>query len=180
MAVERPPGDHLLWLFDREDPRRAEEKYFRFRSKLIWYFDRHNCHCPEDLADETLYRIVRAISAGTDIYAQNPFAFFWAVAENVRKEEWKRHKSEPLEDHPPVSNEPFSSLENSIYLKECMEAALSPEERSLLRRFYVDGCQRTADRLGVTCAQLRLKLYRIRDKVRKFANSSRAKREGGR
>lgn len=168
MAIEERPSDPILSLFDREDPRRAEEKYCLFRAKLIWYFDRHNCECPEDLADETLYRIVRAVATGKDIYAPNPFAFFWAVAENVRREERKRHKSEPLESDRQVSRE-SSALENGIYLRECVKAALSPEEESLLHRYYRDGCQATAKRLGVTLPYLRLKLHQIRNKVRKLA-----------
>ena len=171
MAIEKPLGDHVLSLFDGEDRRRAEEKYLLFRSKLIWYFDRHNCECPDDLADETLYRIVRAVSNGTEIYAKNPFAFFWAVAENVRREERKHHKSEPLENDQSVSRESPSSLEDKIYLKECMKATLSSEEENLLRRFYLDGCQRTAERLGVSLPNLRVKVHRIRNKVRKFADS---------
>ncbi len=69
MAIEEPLRDHVLSLFDGEDRRRAEEKYLLFRSKLIWYFDRHNCECPEDLADEALYRIESAVATGTEIYA---------------------------------------------------------------------------------------------------------------
>jgi DNA-directed RNA polymerase specialized sigma24 family protein len=177
MAIEQPLGGQILSLFDREDPRRAEEQYLLFRSKLIWYFDRHNCESPDDLADEALYRVTKAVATGTEIYAQNPFAFFWAVAENVRKEDWKRHKAEPLKNDQSVFRESPSNLENVIYLKECVRAALSPEEESLLRSYYQQGSQPTAKRLGVSLPYLRLKLHHIRNKVRKFAATAETKRE---
>jgi DNA-directed RNA polymerase specialized sigma24 family protein len=168
MALEQTPPKDLLSLFDPEDSGRAEEKYRLFRSKLIWFFDRHNCSCPEDLADETLYRVVKSVSTGKEIYAQNKFAFFWAVANNVRREEWKRRKSEPLDNHPFLSSE-SSDLENRIYLTECVKASLSTEEEMLLRSYYLDGSEATAHRLGVTLPYLRLKIHQIRNKVRKFA-----------
>ena len=173
MAIEESDSssDHLLSLFDRDDPRRAEQKYLLFRSKLIWYFDRHNCECPEDLADETVCRIVNAMAKGTQIYVENPFAFFWAVAENVHKEHWKRHKSEPLESHHSVPAASYSNPEKAIYLRECLRAALSPDEQNLLESYYRDGSGITAKRLGITLPNLRLKIHRIRSKVKKFAES---------
>ncbi len=70
-----------------------------------------------------------------------------------------------------------SSLDDIIYLRECVKAALSPEEQSLLYSYYRDGCEATAKRLGLTLPQLRLKLHRIRNKVREFADSAKGKRE---
>ena len=173
MAIEKPARDGVLSLFDGGDPLRAEEKYLLFRSKLVWYFDRHNCECPEGLADETVFRIVKAVSAGKVISA--PFAFFWGVAENVRREEWKRLKSEPLEDSE-GSQRWFSDLENGIYIDECLERSLSPEEVALWRSCYMNGYDATATRLGATIPALKVKVHRIRNKVRQFASSAAPKK----
>jgi RNA polymerase sigma factor (sigma-70 family) len=177
MAIrEQPLRNQILSLFDPEDPRRAEEEYLRFFRKLVWFFDRDNCESPEDLAADTMCRIVEAVGVGKEI-RPGSYAYFWTVAKNVRMEARKRHKTEPLENDAQIPERRPPDLDTLIYIRECMRGALSDEEEALLRSCYEDGYQATAERLDTTIENVRLRVHRIRNKIKDFAAAAAAKRE---
>lgn len=166
-------ANNILSLLDPADPSRAEQEYLRFFRKLVWFFDRRHCESAEDLAAETIWRIVKAVADRKYIEPESRFAYFWAVANNVCMEERKRRKSEPLADHAVYSSVP-PDLDQFIYFEECVTAALSAEERELLCSSYERGYEPTAKRFGITLGTARLKVYRIREKLRRFAAMAQA------
>lgn len=179
MAVEKTGITEILSLFTPEDPERAEDEYLCLRSKLTWYFDRHIRHCenPEDLADETLYRVVKALAKDRTIYAANPFAYIWAVANHVKLEVWKRGKPRLPAGNQPLSWDPRSDLENHIFMGECIKAALSPEEQKLLTSYMRDGSKITAARLNISPTALKVRVHRIKNKIRDYVQRAQAEQD---
>jgi hypothetical protein len=177
MAIDQSSSGDILSLFDREDPRRAEDEYLRLFRKLVFFFDQGKCESPEDLAGETISRIVKKVAEGKEIRSESRYAYLWSVADYVRREYWKGHTFESLEDHTQIPEKSQPDLDKMIYMRECVEGALSGEEKALLRSWYEDGCEATAKRFGIRLENVRLKVHRIRNKVKEFAAAAVGKRE---
>ena len=74
--------DALLgWL----DPNRevAGQKYEDIRRRLITIFSCRGCAEPEDLADETINRVIRRAQQMVDTYHGEPLPYFITVAHNL-------------------------------------------------------------------------------------------------
>jgi DNA-directed RNA polymerase specialized sigma24 family protein len=81
-----PEKNEVLSLFD-SDSTRAKREYDRLRFKLIRYFAWKGSRCPDDLADETFFRVWRRVCQGAEIRSSNPDSYFYGVAANVLREE---------------------------------------------------------------------------------------------
>src|SRR5690242_17346356 len=75
-------GDLLLYLFD-EDPSVAEEKLLRCRQKLVRRFCAERCRDPDDLASETLRRVLDALSLNPDRLTTTIEGFIFGFATNI-------------------------------------------------------------------------------------------------
>src|ERR1044072_1599961 len=74
----------LSWLQpDRKEAGKEDEK---IRRKLVYFFIGRRCAEPEDLADETINRVVRLVQEIGDTYVGERAPFFYRVAGYVRLE----------------------------------------------------------------------------------------------
>jgi RNA polymerase sigma factor (sigma-70 family) len=148
------------------------------RRKLITFFACEGCPDPENCADETILRVVKALSKGATISVK-PATFTLAVARNV---EWecqrrraRRKESQIIYEtpEPPLSD---NSTEELLYLclEKCLDE-LSPFERALIIKYY-EGSQAgddmrsrrlLAEQLGVSIKKLRKEAMKIRAKLEK-------------
>ena len=158
----------LCWLDpDRE---RAGLKYEQIRSGLINFFTGRG-HCEaEDLADETINRVIsRLHEVGTQVTGERS-RYFFGVARKVQLEFLRRK----IPQAPPDSNTDSAQVELEYRcLEECMDK-LSPENRKLVLRYYeMDGREKIekrkllAEELGIAPNALRIRAYRIRVALQK-------------
>lgn len=156
----------LFWLDpDREQ---AGRKYETIRTRLIKIFTCRGCHEAEDLADETINRVILKAEQLAPSYVGDPALYFYGVANNVHHEYLRRKTPQA----PPLSHEPSEELERSFEcLEKCMRN-LSPENRELILEYYreerrakIDRRKRLADKMGIALNALRLRAHRIRESL---------------
>jgi DNA-directed RNA polymerase specialized sigma24 family protein len=153
----------LLWL--NPDPDQAGQKYEDIRRKLIKIFVCRGCHCPEELSDETINRVIRKIQEIGDSYEGDPALYFYGVAHNIHLEYLRK---KPSFQPPPIPAEPLGTDEEYECLEKCMQG-LPPRSRDLMLQYYREERQRKislrkqlAHRLGIPLNALRIRACRIR------------------
>ena len=165
--LKQEPLDRLLqWLHpEREEAGRA---YEQIRRKLIKIFASRRCECPEELADETIDRVIGKVDQVVRGYQGDPSLYFYGVARNVYRE---YRKIKRLPPQSPLPNATETIRPEFDCLDECMER-LFPKSRDLLIEYYQDkGKARIthrkaiAGRLGLELNALRIRVHRIRSIV---------------
>lgn len=147
------------------------------RQKLIRFFAREGCPDPENCADETIFRVVKALSKGATINVM-PATFTYVVARNVERECRRRRaklkESQIIYGTTPDPPLPDDSTDDLLYL--CLEKCLgelSPLERALIIKYY-EGSQAgddmrsrkaLAEHLRMSIKKLRKEAIKIRAKL---------------
>ncbi len=169
----------LSWLDPSRD--KAGEKYEDIRRRLVRLFAGRGCFCPEDLADETINRVIVKVPELKENYSGDPGRYFGGVARNVFREFARRRILPPA---PPKADSP-GSREREL---ECLEGCLLtvPEaSRSVILRYY-GGEQRDrirnrndiARELGAEPNALRIRVHRIRAALQRCLSSCLARSAG--
>ena len=162
----------LFWLDpDRE---RAARKYEEIRRRLIKIFACRGCPEAEDLADETINRVIGKAQELIDSYIGDPARYFCGVARKVYLE-YVRKPPPALHVPPP---DPPQEKEREY---ECLDACLGqlPDEtRRLILEYYqdkkrakIDHRKEMADRLGIALNTLRIRMHRTRTKLQSCVES---------
>jgi RNA polymerase sigma factor (sigma-70 family) len=153
----------LSWL--DPNPDQAGQKYEDIRHRLIKIFTCRGCTIPEDLADETINRVIRRVQDIAETYVGDPALYFYGVAHNVHLEYWRR---KPELQPPPTPDAPPQSEEDHACLDDCMER-LSPYSRDLVLQYYqeekhakINLRKQLAVQLGIPLNALRIRAHRIR------------------
>lgn len=168
----------FLLLLDN-DVARAAKRYETLRLKLIHLFEWRGAVFAEDLADETLNRVIRRVEQKADLDADSVQRFSAGVAHRVFLEHLREvRRSSPA---PPASSRPpwvakgrkttdlrLRGLERSL-------ERLPIDERTLILRYYggepkgrIAERRRLADELGLQAGHLRIRAFRIRAKLEKW------------
>lgn len=152
----------LAWL----NPGREEagKKYEDIRKRLIKIFTCRSCLFPEELADETIDRVVTKVSDLAGSYVGDPALYFFGVANNVFHEYIRKIHS-PV---PPLVIHSTKEVEQKYScLEGCMQE-LTTKTRELILEYYSDEGdkiahrKRQASRLGIELNALRIQACRIR------------------
>jgi RNA polymerase sigma factor (sigma-70 family) len=166
----------LNWL-DPDDRDRAGEKYEVIRQSLIRTFRWRACHKPEELADETINRVMRKLPVVIGTYENDPTLYFHGIARYVLKECYReiaaqRSMNEP--DRLNVSNQ-SDEREQRETVFECLDECLgklSESSRALILRYFevqgmakVDFRRELAQEMGVATNALRVRVFRIRTQL---------------
>jgi RNA polymerase sigma factor (sigma-70 family) len=177
----------LLLRFDA-DSQQAAEKYELMRRQLTKFFECRNCDSASELTDETINRVTRKISEGENIPANSLSAYFYGVARNVLRE-FRNHPEKTavsidnLESlhhpvAPPLINNPLN-LEKKLLeqMLECLDSCLGelPEKEQKIILVYYEGeygakienRKKIATLFGMNINNLRIRVYRIREKLEK-------------
>jgi DNA-directed RNA polymerase specialized sigma24 family protein len=153
----------LAWL----DPSReqAGAKYEIVRRKLIKIFTCRGCSNCEDLADETINRVIRKMQDLADSYTGDPALYFYGVARIVHLEHVKKGPA-PLPVPPP--DPPEKKEREYQCLDRCM-GVLTPRNRQLMLEYYKEEKhakivhrKELAAQLGVAVNALRIRAHRVR------------------
>lgn len=161
----------LAWLDpDRE---RAGEKYEDIRESLVKIFSWRGAFDAEDLADETITRVINKLPEIAPAYTGDPALYFYGVAKNLL---WELNRREQLRVPFPASDQieqPSQQTEPDPFeaefdcLKKCLRR-LPKEERKLVLEYYqqeqpkIPYRKELARRRGESPNSLRVRVYRIR------------------
>ena len=157
----------LAWLGPEAES--AGEEYERFRSRLCLFFARRRCRFPEELADETINRVILKLG---EERIENRMAYCYGVAKNVYREslrgERRRAELDEAALAAPAPEEPGLTHE---CLDRCL-AELPDEGRDLIIRYFseeklakVELHQCIAKSLQLTQTALRERIYRLKKRL---------------
>jgi len=170
----------LQWLDEGQDSEGA--RYLELRRRLVAYFDRKNCEHPDDLADETLNRVMRRFQEESSVSNTPPARYCYIIAKFVFLEHLRRPKRADLDlellervsaDGNPaqLAGEPGNS-ENLLDCLDCCLQKLDPRDRALILGYYVgeqrakiDSRRNIAAKLGLTMNAVSIRACRIREKL---------------
>jgi RNA polymerase sigma factor (sigma-70 family) len=149
--------------------------YERLREKLIRFFARRGCATPEDLADETITRVVEKLREIGATYEGDPVRYFYGVARNVYFEYTRRPTAVSFEENRRAKaslDEPCQFDEETRgWVEHCL-AELGPDDRRFIFEYYqyekhakIAHRRELAQRLGIGLNALRLKAFRIRKRI---------------
>jgi RNA polymerase sigma factor (sigma-70 family) len=153
----------LDWLdSDREQ---AGIKYEEIRRSLIKIFINRGCDEAEDLADETINRVVSKLDEIKKEFTGDPARYFYGVANKVFLEHQRRKPPQP----PLFTPDDTNRVEQEYRCLEYCINRLSEENRELLLLYYqaegrekIEQRKLLADKLGIAPNALRIRAFRIR------------------
>lgn len=160
-------ANFLAWLGPTADG--AGEEYEHVRCLLITYFAHRGCSFPEDLADETINRVILKLA---EEKIENRRAYCYGVARNVYRESLRRERRHlDIDDVQVAAEAPAEDSFSHDCLDKCL-AELPPESsRMLLEYFSVKKAEKVtlhqsiAQRLNLTQTALRMSVMRWKRKL---------------
>jgi DNA-directed RNA polymerase specialized sigma24 family protein len=171
---ESPPG-RKPWQLDRAaldallltlapDREVAGCKYEELRDRLINLFAWEHCEAPDNLADEVLNRLARKVMQGAVIPHLDRFAF--GIARLVIQEEKRKQQNRRavLREFQAAGKANGSDLQSMAAIENCL-AALPPDRRNMIERYYGADRNALARELGVSMNALRNRALRIREEL---------------
>lgn len=180
----------LAWL-DPYDREAAGEKYEAIRQNLVQTFTWRGCHKAEELADETINRVMQKLPEVIENYDERDRAlYFYGFGRNVLKEYFREVAAETLLEEP--GRVEFSDRGRETERRErlfaCLDECLGEldeTERALTLRYYemqgmakVDFRRELAEEQGIGVNALRVRLHRIRARLQRCI-SARLKSSAG-
>ncbi len=158
----------LSWLGPDSDS--AGEEYERLRFRLCTFFSQRRCRFPDELADETINRVI--VKSAEEII-ENKLAYCYGVAKNVYRESLRQERPQVDIDEvrlaAPAPEEPAFSNE---CLDQCL-AKLPAESRSLLLEYFseaklakIELHRRLSESLEMTQTALRMRVMRTKQKLK--------------
>lgn len=160
-------ANFLAWL--SPTPEGAGEEYEHVRRLLMNFFAHRGCTCPEDLADETINRVILKVG---EEQIENRRAYCYGVARNVYRESLRRERKHLDIDEVQIAAEaPAEESFSHDCLDKCL-AELPPERRmTLLQYFSVSKAQKVVEhqglarRLNLTPTALRMAVLRGKQRL---------------
>jgi DNA-directed RNA polymerase specialized sigma24 family protein len=150
-------------------------RFETMRGRIVRIFARRGCSIPEDLADETISRVIAKLPDIRSSYEGDPVHFVYAVARNVYREYVRRPRTVSIEGSFALSemhdpDAPFKEASHDC-LDRCL-ASLDQEDERLIREYYrydpgakIDRRKELAAELGLGMNALRIKACRIRQRL---------------
>jgi DNA-directed RNA polymerase specialized sigma24 family protein len=159
----------LAWLGPETES--AGEEYERLLFRLNLFFTRRGCRFPEELADETINRVILKLG---EERIENRMAYCYGVAKNVYRESLRSERRRAELDEAALAAAPTTAEEPGLW-RECLDrclAELPAEGRELLLRYFsaeglpkVEMHRGIAESLKLTQAALRERVHRFKKRV---------------
>jgi RNA polymerase sigma factor (sigma-70 family) len=166
----------LAWL--DVEPELAGKRYHEIHTKLIKIFQYRGCHKAEELADETINRVIRRVDEISNEYVGDPALYFYGVANYVYQEYLKHQRVEaiPIPEDQRASNPLIEEETEKEERMECLDKCLlklTVEERELILEYYkeekqekIDKRKGLSEKQQVSLVTLRKRTQRIRQKLK--------------
>jgi len=154
----------------------SEDAWTQARTTLVFYFSHHGGASPEDLAQETLKRLVAWLNAGNQIDGDSGFLkLCFGFARNVLREarDSRIRPTESLEFDlaaPVNKTMGLNSNDSAVFVKE-MLSLLSPPDRELVLAAELMSPLQLAERFSDSVGNINVRVFRARERLRKLANS---------
>jgi len=159
----------LDWL--GSDLQQAIEKYEAIRRGLVELFDNWHCLDADDLADETINRVLSKVEKIAPNYYGDPARYFFGTAKKVRFEYNRRPRPLPL-----TLDVPTQKSEQEVQEKERLHACLdkclnllAADDKELILDYYrgernakIKSRKSLGEKAGVSSNALRVKVFRLR------------------
>lgn len=165
LAITKDEFDSLLsWLSN--DREAAGTKYETIRGGLVRVFVSKGFNDAEDLADETINRVITRLADIRDTYAGEPTRYFHGVARNVLREQIRR--KEFATDAPVIWIDPQPTSEELECLERCLQMLPEPKRDLILDYYLYEGHEKIeqhkqmAAELAITEGALRVRVHHIR------------------
>jgi RNA polymerase sigma factor (sigma-70 family) len=156
-------------------------KYECIRESLVKLFIWNGCWDAEDLADETIDRVMRKVPEIAIDYSGDPALYFYGVAKMLLKEHRRQKtfssESRLFESRPLTCNHRNEDADEIDRKFKCLEeciAKLPADSRELIIDYYqeekrakIDFRRQIAQRMGVDIENLRVRVFRIRGSLYK-------------
>jgi hypothetical protein len=161
----------LSWLHPCRET--AAAKYESIRDRLIRIFSARGCFAAEELADETMDRVIRKSPELAKTYSGDPALFFYGVAKRVLLEFARKPRFEELPRVVTTLVQEDKPDEYADCLDRCLEKLDSNHHRLILRyyegekRAKIEQRKKLQFELGTTAEALRVKVLRIRSSLQK-------------
>lgn len=171
MTITQEQFDSLLsWLDHNRDL--AGGKYETIRSGLVRIFVSKGFNDAEDLADETINRVMTRLPKISANYGGPPACYFYGVARNVIRESARRREIACGLIELRVESEPERSEEHDC-LEHCLDR-LPISKRNLILDYYlyegrrkIEHHKRMAEQLRITEGAIRNRAFQIRATLEK-------------
>ena len=158
----------LEWL--NPDSERAGEEYERLRFRLCTFFSQRQCGFADELADETINRVILKSS---EEKIENKIAYCYGVARNVYRESLRKDRPHLDIDEVRVAAQ---APEEPSFSRECLDKCLeklSPDSRNLLLDYFseaklakIELHRRISESLKTTQTALRMRVMRTKQKLK--------------
>lgn len=149
---------------------RAGEEYERLRFRLYTFFSQRRCRFPDELADETINRVILKID---EEKIENRLAYCYGVAKNVYLESLRKERIHLDIDKVTIA---AKVPEEQSLSRECLDkclAELSTESRNLILDYFsevklakIELHRRISEKLEMTQTALRMRIMRIKQKLK--------------
>ena len=171
--------DRLLTWLD-PDRERAGERYEGIRRKLIKIFIYRGCQESEELAVETIHRVIKRVDEIAAGYTGDTALYFYGVAQNIYRKYLLRNPDPPSTLIAATTAQPSAPADPAeedvehqhTCLDECLQR-LSTEDRELIVQYYaeekqakIDHRKELAARLHLLPNTLRRRTQRIRERLK--------------
>lgn len=160
---------HLLnWL--GPDQQRAAEKYESIRRALTELFDNWNCTEADNLADETINRVLIKVRTVAATYSGDPALYFYGIAKKLRYEHLRRPRPVPLKSETRLIAAQEAGEKELLHacLDKCLDTLPTTDKQLILDYYRADKKSKIAARkhlgeqAGVSTNALRVRVFRLR------------------
>jgi len=158
----------LAWLSPQGES--AGEEYERLRFRLCTFFSQRHCRFSDELADETINRVILKSSEEN---IENKLAYCYGVAKNVYRESLRKERDHLNIDEVSIAAKaPAEQNFSAECLDRCL-AELSPENRTLILDYFsevklakIELHRRISESFEMTQTALRMRVMRIKQKLK--------------
>jgi RNA polymerase sigma factor (sigma-70 family) len=158
----------LEWLNPDRDI--AGDEYERLRFRLCTFFSQRQCGFADELADETINRVILKSS---EEKIENKIAYCYGVAKNVYRESLRKQRIHvDIDDVTITAKAPEEPSFSSECLDQCLEK-LPPDSRNLLLEYFSEAKlakiklhRRISESLETTQTALRMRVMRTKQKLK--------------
>lgn len=166
MTITHEQFDTLLTWLGEGDRDVGAQKYETIRAGLVRVFISKGFNDAEDLADETINRVITRLRDILETYDGDPTRYFHGVARNIIRETARR--KEVLAEVPAIWIDPQPSSVELECLEHCLNLLAKDKHDLILDYFVYEGHNKIeyhkemAEELDISEGALRGRVYHIR------------------
>ena len=171
-----PEGFGRLLALLAPDLETAAARYEQLRTRLVRLFEWRGFRHGDDLADQTIDRVVRKVQEGLDLEGSELMRYAGGVARHIAQETWRRERRERVgsadAERPPFVPGKHTTTDLRLSQLERCLAEMDGADREVLLRYYsshradrIRQRRELAEELGVRSNTLRIRAFRLRKKL---------------